>query len=127
MGLRTRAGRPTSDTSLNALLERLQDEENRRFLLALRGLLETVPGRYVLGETIGNTVDGSILDQSGSMMYYKEGRRVVGIELQEACSNADPENAMLMLAERRQRIVDRDRLIREETAAAEKRRKGADS
>lgn len=114
--------RTTGDRQLNDLLERLQKDENRRYLLALRQVLEHDFGRYVLGETIGNTAEGSILDPSGSMMYYKEGRRTVGIELSEACSNADAEATTLMLAERRARLVERDRVIAAQTTAAEQRR-----
>lgn len=80
------------------------------FVAALVEVLSYASGRIVFAEVFDRAgLYGSVYDPSGSLMYFKEGRRNFGLELRAACEAADDAATDLMDRERRERIKRDDR------------------
>lgn len=74
-------------------------------MAALKETLRYESGRLVLSELLDRAgLYATSLDSSGSMVYFKEGRRNFGLEIRAACESADEEATDLMDRERRARI-----------------------
>lgn len=85
-------------------------DRHARFALALKAVLGTVDGRLVVAELLERAgLYQSVYDHSGSAMYFKEGRRNFGLELQAACVDADEDAFDLGERERRARRRHEDR------------------
>ena len=73
-------------------------------LAALHETLAYESGRIVVAELLNRAgLYGSVYDPSGSLMYFKEGRRNFGLELRALCEQADEAATDLMDRERRAR------------------------
>lgn len=103
--------------------KRLEGARERRWLGSLQVVLNQAAGRLVLSELLERAgLYGSVYDASGSLMYFKEGRRNFGLELRAACERASEEGTDLMDRERRERrrtdeaLVDATHTARAEEA-----------
>jgi hypothetical protein len=77
--------------------ERTEARRFARFASALKAVMATPEGRYVLRTIIDDAgMLRSSFDTNGSMMYFKEGRRSFGLEIRAACVEVDEELVLLM-------------------------------
>lgn len=87
--------------------QRIAERRQARYSAALKATLDTPAGRLVLATIIEEAgIYRSVFDHSGSAMYFKEGRRNFGLELQAALIAADETNYDQLERERRQRQRD---------------------
>ena len=78
----------------------------------MKAVLATADGRAVLADIFDQAgIYGSVYDQSGSMMYFKEGRRNFGLELRAFCESVDEEQVERLDVERRARLRADDREV----------------
>lgn len=83
---------------------RKEQDRAEAFKAALRAVLDTPAGRYVLGELLerGRLYETSF-DHSGSVVYFREGRRNFALEIQAECIAADEKLFDWLERERRTR------------------------
>jgi hypothetical protein len=92
-------------------------EERRRY--AMKAVLATSDGRAVIADIFDQAgIYSSVYDQSGSMMYFKEGRRNFGLELRAFCESVDEEQVERLDQERRARLRADDREVQAAHTAA---------
>lgn len=95
------AADPQQVRTAKRLEKRIQDQRDG----ALRAVLQTVEGRTLLSNLLDSAgLFGSVYDHSGSMMYFKEGRRNFGLELRADIERVDEAMAERMDVERRARL-----------------------
>jgi hypothetical protein len=88
----------------------LERDREERMNVALREVLASPAGRLVLGELLERAgLFRTSFDPSGSMMYFREGRRNFGLEIQAALDAAAPDLFDLLERERRTRRQLEDR------------------
>lgn len=84
---------------------RYEQRRQNLFEGALRTVLTTVEGRLVLSELLDQAgLYASVYDHSGSLMYFKEGRRNFGLELRALLERVDEPGTDTMDRERRARL-----------------------
>jgi hypothetical protein len=96
--------RNAADRRQRDYAEKIAADRYKRFQAVTRAVLNTATGRefvVTLLEQSGLFI--SSFDHSGSQMYFNEGRRKFGLELDEACELADAAMFELMHQERRAR------------------------
>jgi hypothetical protein len=75
-------------------------------------VLGTAAGRLAMSTILEDAgIYGSVYDHSGSMMYFKEGRRNFGLELRALLEKADETAVDTMDVERRARLRADDREV----------------
>jgi hypothetical protein len=91
---------------------RTERDREARFTRAVQLTLAQPAGRLVFAELLERAgLYGSVFDHSGSMMYFKEGRRNFAIEMRAALEAADDAAVELMDQEMRARKRAGDREI----------------
>ena len=104
--------RNASDPKQVRFAARKERQAEETLALALREVLSTSAGRYVWGEFLERAgIFESSFDHSGSVMYFREGRRNQGLEWQARLVAADEKAYELLERERRQRRARVDKEI----------------
>jgi hypothetical protein len=97
------------------------DDREDQFAAALATVMSTTAGRLVFAELLERAgLYQTVFDHSGSVMYFREGRRNFGLEIQAALVAADDALYDTLERERRARQRQDDR----ETAATHTRPAG---
>jgi hypothetical protein len=97
--------RNAADPSQVKFAARQEREREARFLSNLRSALASPEVRLVFAELLERAgLYQTVFDHSGSMVYFKEGRRNFGLELRALCEQASDELTDQMDRERRQRL-----------------------
>jgi len=105
---------------------RKEHDDARRYQDMLRAALQSPEVRYVFSEILERCgLFASVFDHSGSVMYWREGRRNFGLELHSDLIAADETMVELMTRERRDRLRRDDRATEaHHTARAEEQGNG---
>lgn len=105
-----------SDAAQVRRAQRKVAQREAQLVVSLAEVLGTAAGRFVLWTLLEAThVYATSFDHSGSVMYFKEGERNVGLNWRARILAADEQLYELMEREARQR----DRRLDAETAAAQ--------
>lgn len=89
---------------------RKERDREGMFLAALKQVLQTVEGRFVFAELLDRAgLYQTVYDHSGSTVYFREGRRNFGLEIQAHLIEADEPRYEEMEREQRARKRSLDR------------------
>jgi len=86
-----------ADRKQVAFARRKEQQREDEFLAVVRAVMNQADGRRLMWEILGRAgLDDTVFDHSGSIMYFREGRRNFGLELKAALLRADEDLFELM-------------------------------
>lgn len=98
-----RSVRKLNDPAQVRNAERAERRREEEFLASLRGILKTPEGRRVMAELLARGgMDQTSFDNSGSVVYFREGKRAYALEIKAHVIAASEDHYELMAREFRE-------------------------